>query len=60
MESGMFTAHCPTCHSDLEVRPDGDEQCPRCRTTFVQRFGWLIPRDRRPTTQAQPAEPTAP
>jgi uncharacterized Zn finger protein (UPF0148 family) len=58
MESGMFTAHCPTCHAELEVLGDGDEYCPRCGTTFVQRFGWLIPRERRTTTPAEPAEPT--
>jgi hypothetical protein len=44
MESGMFTARCPSCHGPLEIQGDGDGHCPHCGTTFVQRFGWLVPR----------------
>jgi hypothetical protein len=54
MSAGLFALSCPTCGTELEVKHDAVGACTSCRSSFLIRFGHLIP-----VGPSTPAEPVA-
>ncbi|MCU1504810.1 MAG: hypothetical protein JWM12_4164 [Ilumatobacteraceae bacterium] len=43
MSAGLFTLSCPQCGTGLDVDQAGVAACPGCGSSYLSRFGHLIP-----------------
>jgi len=43
MSTGLFALTCPNCGTDLEVDPNSAAMCVVCLSSYLIRFGHLIP-----------------
>lgn len=56
MSIGLFAVRCPHCDSELSVEADAHSVCTTCSTSFLMRFGHLIPTE-SPTSSVPVTEP---
>jgi hypothetical protein len=43
MSAGLFALSCPDCGAELEITDGAEETCVGCGSTYLIRFGHLIP-----------------
>jgi hypothetical protein len=48
MSAGLFALSCPSCGTELEVKYDAVGACTSCGSSYLIRFGHLIPTSSTP------------